>query len=33
MDIFQAQSSDFIKNTHRIYFDKEHASELVLHVL
>lgn len=33
MDIFEAEPSDFIKNTHRIYFDKNHPSELVIQVL
>lgn len=33
IDVFQAKSSDFIKNKHRIYFDKEHPSNLVIQVL
>ena len=28
MDIFKAKESDYIKNTHRIYFDKNHASKI-----
>lgn len=33
IDVFEAKSSDFIKNTHRIYLDKDHPSALVIQVL
>lgn len=28
MDIYQAKKEDYIKNTHRLYFDAQHASKL-----
>lgn len=33
IDVFQAKSTDFIKNKHRLYFDKEHPSDIVIQVL
>jgi len=33
IDVFKAKKSDFIKNTHRIYTDKDYPSELVIQVL
>ena len=33
IDVFKAKESDFIKNTHRIYTDKDYPSELVIQVL
>jgi len=33
MDIYQAKESDFVKNTHRLYFEKGNASKLVFEKL
>ncbi|WP_293930161.1 CocE/NonD family hydrolase [Sphingobacterium sp. UBA6645] len=33
MDIYQAKESDFVKNTHRLYFEKGKASKLVFEKL
>lgn len=33
MDVFQTKSTDFIKNKHRLYFDKDHPSDIVIQAL
>lgn len=33
IDVFKASKEDFVKNKHRIYFDKDQPSELILQVL
>lgn len=33
MDIYKAKAEDYIKNTHKLYFDKEHPSKIVFQAL
>lgn len=33
MDIYKAKAEDYIKNTHKLYFDKEHPSKIVFQTL
>ena len=33
MDIYKAKAEDFLKNTHRLYFDKNHPSKIIFNSL
>jgi len=33
MDIYKAKADDYIKNTHKLYFDKNHPSKIKFHTL
>jgi len=33
MDIYKAKAEDYIKNTHRLYFDKNHPSKIKFETL